>query len=205
MGAIIAIIISVILVLVMAWFIKGDNWIDKAQEKQNRKFEYLNSPMLQVNNSNLEWDPDQSGWIDKAEEAKKERYKKHHDNSPQGYDGWRAQQKEEIRRKHKITRNQTFDEWKEEHKKDGFRGNPKEGVRWYPTGWTYNERTKLWDPPDYIQKESAEKWEWDPEKKIWIDKDREARMERYRKYHEGKPPTFEEWKKQREQENNTST
>ncbi len=42
--------------------------------------------------------------------------------------------------------------------------------------------------------------EWDPEKHTWIDKEEEARKERYRKYHEGQPPTFEEWRAQREKE-----
>ena len=85
-------------------------------------------------------------------------------------------------------------------KNNEYKGNPKENVKWYPTGWTYNDKTKLWEPPDYLSKETSEKWKWDPDKRIWIDKDKEARMEKYRKYHEGQPPTFEEWKAQREKE-----
>lgn len=43
------------------------------------------------------------------------------------------------------------------------------GKTWYPTGWTYNEKTKLWEPPDYLIAESYERWVWDDEKGIWID------------------------------------
>lgn len=84
--------------------------------------------------------------------------------------------------------------------KNSYKRNKGKGVKWYPTGWTYNEKTQLWEPPDYLHKESAEKWRWDPDKRIWIDKEKEARMEKYRKYHEGQPPTFEEWKAQREKQ-----
>ena len=84
--------------------------------------------------------------------------------------------------------------------KNSYQGNKEKGIKWYPSGWTYSEKTQLWEPPDYLQKESAEKWSWDPDKRIWIDKEKEARMEKYRKYHEGQPPTFEEWKAQREKE-----
>lgn len=70
------------------------------------------------------------------------------------------------------------------------------GQKWYPSGWTYNERTGLWDPPDYLSQESEEKWRWDEEKRIWIDKEKEARLKRYqeRRAKEGQPPSFEEWK-----------
>ena len=37
-------------------------------------------------------------------------------------------------------------------------GEPK----WYSTGWTYNEDTGLWDPPDFVVKESNDRWQWDP-------------------------------------------
>ena len=61
-------------------------------------------------------------------------------------------------------------------------------------------KNKYWD----ILKDDPNK-EWDPQKHTWIDKEEEARRERYRKYHEGQPPTFEEWKKQREKEKDNST
>ena len=83
----------------------------------------------------------------------------------------------------------------------GYAGNPKTGVKWYPTGWTYNDKTGKWDPPDYSRQESKDKWRWDAKKGIWIDQEKEERLEKYKKYHEGQPPTFEEWKAAREKEN----
>lgn len=71
---------------------------------------------------------------------------------------------------------------------------------WYPSGWTYNEDTQLWEPPDYIRNESNDKWKWDPEKKIWIDTEKQRRIDRYHEFRakEGMPPTYEEWKAERE-------
>lgn len=43
------------------------------------------------------------------------------------------------------------------------------GKNWYPTGWTFNEKTKLWEPPDFLIAEASERWVWDPDKGIWID------------------------------------
>ena len=40
------------------------------------------------------------------------------------------------------------------------------------TGWTFNEETQLWEPPKSLQRESAQRWEWDEDKKIWIDKNK---------------------------------
>lgn len=45
---------------------------------------------------------------------------------------------------------------------------------WYPTGWTLDTDTGIWEPPDYISLESDERWRWDPEKRIWIDKQKET-------------------------------
>ena len=72
--------------------------------------------------------------------------------------------------------------------------------KWYPTGWVFNEETQLWQAPDYMTEQSQTKWRWDAEKKIWIDAEKEARMARYKEYHKDKPPTFEEWKAMRQQE-----
>lgn len=116
----------------------GKNWIQKAQDKQQKRFDYMN---------------------------------------------------DHISEKEPKTKDSNI-----------YQGNRKKGTKWYPSGWTYNEETSLWEPPDYLAKESSEKWRWDPDKRIWIDKEKEARMEKYRKYHEGQPPTFEEWKAQREKE-----
>lgn len=43
------------------------------------------------------------------------------------------------------------------------------GKTWYPTGWTYNEAKKLWEPPDFLSAEAKGRWVWDPEKEVWID------------------------------------
>lgn len=78
--------------------------------------------------------------------------------------------------------------------KEGYSGKQ----RWYPTGWIFNEETQLWEPPDYLSKQTKQKWRWDDEKKIWIDTEKEQRLIRYKEYHKDKPPTFEEWKAERE-------
>jgi len=43
------------------------------------------------------------------------------------------------------------------------------GKTWYPTGWTYSEAKKLWEPPDFLSAEAKDRWVWDPEKEVWID------------------------------------
>lgn len=43
------------------------------------------------------------------------------------------------------------------------------GKNWFPTGWTYNEERKLWEPPDYLKAEAKDRWVWNPEKEVWID------------------------------------
>ena len=75
-------------------------------------------------------------------------------------------------------------------------------TKWYPTGWSYNEDKGLWEPPDYLKTESDDKWEWDPEKRIWIDTEKKRRKERYEQFRResGKGPTYEEWKAAREAE-----
>ena len=68
--------------------------------------------------------------------------------------------------------------------------------KWSPAGWVFNEENQKWEPPDYLAKESREKWVWDVKKQIWVDQEKEARLERYRAYRksQGKGPTYEEWK-----------
>ncbi len=41
--------------------------------------------------------------------------------------------------------------------------------KWSPTGWYWNEKEGLWEPPDYIVKESHERWRYDKVRGIWID------------------------------------
>ena len=52
--------------------------------------------------------------------------------------------------------------------------NQKLSTKWYPTGWVFNEETKLWEPPDYIP-----------------EGERPVKPKRTE-------PTFEEWKASRE-------
>ena len=79
---------------------------------------------------------------------------------------------------------------------------PSRSGKWTASGWVFDEKTQMWQPPDYLAEESRIKWRWDEEKKIWIDADKEARMARYKEYHKDKPPTFEEWKAMKEQHKN---
>ena len=74
------------------------------------------------------------------------------------------------------------------------------GKKWYPSGWTYDEETGLWTPPEYLSHESEQKWRWDENKRIWIDKEKESRMEIYQECRrkEGRPPSFEEWKAEKQ-------
>lgn len=67
--------------------------------------------------------------------------------------------------------------------KDGYPGKQK----WYPTGWVFNEETQLWDPPDYLNSAPKDK------------------LARYKEYHKNRPPTFEEWKAEREKQQQNST
>ena len=59
-----------------------------------------------------------------------------------------------------------------------FKGNRQEGIEWYPTGWTYSEKTGKWERPDFM--------------------DKTEQQERYKEYRKGKEPTYEEWKATRE-------
>lgn len=67
---------------------------------------------------------------------------------------------------------------------------------WSPTGWVYDRDTQKWDPPEYLAEESARKWRWNEDKRIWVDQDKEERLQRYREYRkaQGNGPTYEEWK-----------
>lgn len=47
-------------------------------------------------------------------------------------------------------------------KEKGFRGNRKQGIIWYPSGWTYYEKTDTWESPNFQaqkrQEPSFEEW-----------------------------------------------
>ena len=88
-------------------------------------------------------------------------------------DDWliKAQQRQIDRYDHIPSHNQK--------KSNGRKKEPS----WYPTGWTFNEKTQLWDPPDYLMNNGDE-----PPIKI----SREG-------------PTFEEWKAARDAEEQKET
>ena len=67
---------------------------------------------------------------------------------------------------------------------------------WSPTGWIYDRDTQKWNPPEYLAEDSAKKWRWDEEKRIWIDREKEANRQRYQEYWKDKrkEPTYEEWR-----------
>lgn len=90
--------------------------------------------------------------------------------------------------------------------------------------WAYNKNSRMWVDPEQMdfskhqtandlvrenwnkqawkaqEDEKKINWEWDEEKQIWADADKKRRLARYREYHKNRPPTFEEWKAQREAE-----
>ena len=50
-------------------------------------------------------------------------------------------------------------------KTKGYRGNQKQGIIWYPSGWTYYEKTDTWEAPNYKRKEPTfEEWKTQREK-----------------------------------------
>lgn len=93
-----------------------------------------------------------------------------------------------------MNQTKTQENWNEHYARHSDTPFKSYNGKWYTNGWVYNEETNRWDPPDYLSEESARKWKWDEEKQIWIDQDKLERQERYRKFREGKEPTYEEWK-----------
>lgn len=79
---------------------------------------------------------------------------------------------------------------------------PAQHGEWSPTGWTLDHDTKQWNPPDYLAEEAKFKWRWNEEKRIWIDTEKEKRLERNRQWKQaqGKEPSYEEWKAKRKKE-----
>ena len=90
-------------------------------------------------------------------------------------DDWltRAQARQEIRFKNSAP--PQYNRSQPATKKSKAKGRKKQDRTWYPSGWVFNEETQLWEPPDYLSKESKEKWEWDEEKRIWIDKEKDRK------------------------------
>ena len=50
--------------------------------------------------------------------------------------------------------------------------------KWSPTGWYYDEEKGEWVAPDYIVEEANTRWEWNDEKRIWIDNSQKKRKKR---------------------------
>lgn len=63
-----------------------------------------------------------------------------------------------------------------------FKGNKKDGIEWYPTGWTYSEKTGKWERPDFVDKAALE--------------------EKRKQFRQNGEPTYEEWKATRLAEQN---
>ncbi len=41
--------------------------------------------------------------------------------------------------------------YKNKSKRDVEAFDAYKGRKWYATGWTWNDKTKLWEPPDYLK------------------------------------------------------
>lgn len=87
-------------------------------------------------------------------------------------DDWltRAQARQEIRFQNAAPPSQPRTQYQKETKIQKRSKASQKEPKWYPTGWTFNEETQLWDPPDYLSKQSKEKWEWDEKRRIWVDR-----------------------------------
>lgn len=66
-------------------------------------------------------------------------------------DDWltRAQAKQEIRFKNSLP--PLLPKQQPKKKKKRLFKRKGEGETWYPSGWTLNEETGLWEPPDYMK------------------------------------------------------
>lgn len=53
-----------------------------------------------------------------------------------------------LRKEHKKAKERK--EREELQSKERPKRKGKKITKWYPTGWTFNEETQLWDPPDYL-------------------------------------------------------
>lgn len=138
-------------------------------------------------------------WLDQAKDKHDQEFRNKYEDileakKVRDYRQQEQKRREKFREQYRYDKHPSFEEWIEEMRKDGYKGNNKDQVRWYPTGWTWNEEKQLWEPPDYIVRESDERWEWDEEKKIWIDKQKAEKMEKYRQYRATQPMSYEEWK-----------
>jgi len=81
-------------------FRNEDSWLNKAQKKQNKRFDYMNEAILNKDENKV-WDSEKGRWIDKEEEARKERYRKYHEDKPPTFEEWKAQREKEQQEQQK--------------------------------------------------------------------------------------------------------
>ena len=79
---------------------KESNWLDKAQEKQQTRFEYMNQAILEEPDENKVWDSEKSRWIDMAEVKRKERYKEYRKGKPPTFEEWKAMKEQQKNNEH---------------------------------------------------------------------------------------------------------
>lgn len=84
-------------------------------------------------------------------------------------DDWlyKAQMRQEVRFENAMPpRTATATQPRKKTRKE--KRNEKRGLS--PTGWEYDEETGEWLPPASLNKEARDRWEWDENKRIWVDK-----------------------------------
>ena len=154
---------------------KESNWLDEVQKRQQNRFEYLNKNIIrdepEYPSRSGKWTA--SGWV--------------FDNETQS---WKAPDYQ----------TQTPEIQQQPNSKQQEKSFQSMTGKWTTSGWVFDSKTQTWQAPDYLAEESRIKWRWDEEKQIWIDAGKEERMARYREYHKDRPPTFEEWKAMKEQQ-----
>ena len=72
--------------------IQGESWLDKAQEKQQTRFKYMNQAILEEPDENMVWDAEKNRWIDMTQIKRMERYKEYRRSQGKGptYEEWKA-------------------------------------------------------------------------------------------------------------------
>ena len=80
----------------------------------------------------------------------------------------------------------------------GYAGNPKEGIKWYPSGWYFDEKTQKWTPPDYVEESprSTGNLVYNERARMWVNQDQCDPIENQRRYEENR----RKWENFKEQE-----
>ena len=85
------IVIIIILAGDLIWKqFQGKTWLDKAQDKQRTRFEYLNQAILEKPDKNKVWDAEKGRWIDLAQVKRMERYKEFRKGKEPTFEEWKA-------------------------------------------------------------------------------------------------------------------